>query len=190
MNKQNVLIFKLPDLFHILNELKNHLDFKIYSFSEKEELLNSKISINENYLILTDSTNEIKEEKIQLVLNKIPESFNSLIEKINVSLLKLKYSEQSDVLIGKYSIDLNSRIIKNAKENLKLTEREIQIILFLANSEKPQNIEKLQKEVWGHNSNLETHTVETHIYRLRKKILENFNDDNFINSTKQGYVIK
>jgi len=105
-------------------------------------------------------------------------------------LLKLKYSEQSDVLIGKYSIDLNSRIIKNANENLKLTEREIQIILFLANSKKPQNIEKLQKKVWGHNSNLETHTVETHIYRLRKKILENFNDNNFINSTKQGYEIK
>ena len=70
MNDQNVLIFKLPELYKILNELKNHLDFKIYSFSEKEELLNSKISINENYLILTDSTNEIKGEKFQLVLNK------------------------------------------------------------------------------------------------------------------------
>jgi len=113
-----------------------------------------------------------------------------LIEKINVSLLKSKYSEQSDILIGKYSIDLNSRIIKNSKESLKLTEREIQIILFLKNSKEPQNIEILQKEVWSHNSNLETHTVETHIYRLRKKIFEKFNDENFINSTKQGYVIR
>jgi len=190
MSDQNVLIFKLPELYKILNELKNNLDFNIYSFSEKEELINSKIRINENYLILTDSTNEIKGEKFQLVLNKFPEPFNLLIEKINVSLLKLKYSEQSDILIGKYSIDLNSRIIKNSKESLKLTEREIQIILFLKNSKKPQNIEILQKEVWSHNSNLETHTVETHIYRLRKKIFEKFNDENFINSTKQGYVIR
>ena len=190
MNDQNVLIYKLPELYKILNELKNHLDFSIFSFSEKEKLLNSKKIINKSYLILTDSTNEIKGEKFQLVLNKFPESFNSLIEKINVSLLKLKYSEQSDILIGKYSIDLNSRIIKSSKESLKLTEREIQVILFLKNSKEPQNIEILQKEVWSHNSNLETHTVETHIYRLRKKIFEKFNDENFINSTKQGYVIR
>ena len=50
-------------------------------------------------------------------------------------------------------------------------------------------MENLQKEVWGHNSNLETHTVETHIYRLRKKISEKFKDNNFINSTKKGYTI-
>ena len=130
MNDQNVLIYKLPELFKILNELKNYLDFTIHSSLEEEDLFSFKKKIS-NYLILTDSTNEIKGEKFQLVLNKFPESFNSLIEKINVSLLKLKYSEQSDVLIGKYSIDLNSRIIKNANENLKLTEREIQIILLL-----------------------------------------------------------
>ena len=189
MNDQNVLIYKLPELYKILNELKIYLDFNIYSFSEKENLPNLKKNINENYLILTDSTNEIKGEKFQLVLNKFPESFNLLIEKINVSLLKLKYSEQSDILIGKYSIDLNSRIIKDSKHNLKLTEREIQIILFLRNSKEPQNIENLQKKVWGHNFDLETHTVETHIYRLRKKISNKFNDNNFIKSTKQGYKI-
>ena len=87
-------------------------------------------------------------------------------------------------------LDLNSRIIKNNDEKFKLTEREIEIILFLKNSKKTKNIENLQKKVWGHNSNLETHTVETHIYRLRKKILEKFNDNNFINSLKHGYKIK
>ena len=62
--------------------------------------------------------------------------------------------------------------IKKNDENLKLTEREIEIILFLQNSKEPQSIENLQKKVWGHNSDLETHTVETHIYRLRKKLME------------------
>ena len=57
-------------------------------------------------------------------------------------------------------------------------------------SKSPQNIENLQKEVWGHNSDLETHTVETHIYRLRKKIKETFNDENLIISEKDGYLVK
>ena len=189
MNKQSVLIFKLPELFKILNELKDHLDFNIFNFTEKQELLNLNKSKYENYLVLTDLQNQIEDEKFQLILNKLPDSVYSIIEKINVSLLKQKYSEQSDILIGKYSVDINSRSIRNNTESLKLTEREIQIIIFLNNSKEPQDIEKLQKEVWGHNSNLETHTVETHIYRLRKKIFEKFKDNNFINSTKKGYAI-
>jgi len=189
MNKQSVLIFKLPELFKILNELKDHLDFNIYNFTEKQELLNLNKKKYENYLVLTDLQNQIEDEKFQLILKKLPDSVNSIIEKINVSLLKQKYSYQSDILIGKYSIDINSRSIRNNSESLKLTEREIQIIIFLNNSKDPQNIENLQRKVWGHNSSLETHTVETHIYRLRKKIKEIFNDDNFLLSKKDGYTI-
>ena len=188
MSKQNVLIFKIPELFKILNELKNYLDFTIHSSLKEEDLFIFKKKIS-NYLILTDPKNQIEGEKSQLILNKFPDSIYSIIEKINVALLKQKYSEQSDILIGKYSIDLNSRLIKSNKENLKLTEREIEIILFLQNSKTPQKIENLQRKVWGHNSNLETHTVETHIYRLRKKIIDKFKDSNFINSTKTGYKI-
>ena len=191
MSKQNVLIFKIPELFKILNELKNYLDFTIHSSLEEEDLFSFKKKIS-NYLILTDSKNQIEGEKSQLILNKFPDSIYSIIEKINVALLKQKYSEQSDILIGKYSIDLNSRLIKSNNENLKLTEREIEIILFLQNSKTPQKIENLQKKVWGHNSNLETHTVETHIYRLRKKIIDKFKDSNFINSefTFNNFITK
>ena len=189
MNKQSVLIFKLPELFIILNELKDHLDFNVYNFTEKQELLNVNKKKYENYLILTGLQNQIKEEKFQLILKKLPDTINSITEKINVSLLKQKFNEQSDVLIGKYSIDINSRLIKNNMKSLKLTEKEIQIIVYLNSSKKPQNIESLQKKVWGHNSSLETHTVETHIYRLRKKINETFNDDNFLISKKDGYSI-
>ena len=190
MNKQSVLIFKLPELFKILNELKDHLDFNIYNFTEKQELLNENKNKYENYLVLTDIKNKIEDENFQLILNKLPDSVYSIIEKINVSLLKQKYFEQSDITIGKYSIDINSRSIKNTNETLKLTQREIQIILFLKQSNSPQNIENLQKKVWGHNSNLETHTVETHIYRLRKKILNTFKDNDFVISEKNGYQIK
>ena len=187
--KQNVIIFKLSELHKILNELKNHLDFEIHYFSEKEDLLSFTKNIN-NYLILTNSLNEISGKKFQLIIDQFPKSINSIIEKININLLKQKYLEQSDILIGDYSLDLNSRRIKNNKISLKLTEREVEIVLFLKNSKNPKNIEILQKEVWGHNSDLETHTVETHIYRLRKKISTKFNDENFIESSKQGYSIK
>ena len=78
--------------------------------------------------------------------------------------------------------------INNA--NLKLTEKEIDTIIYLSKSNKPVSIEELQKEVWSYQSDIETHTVETHIYRLRKKILNTFGDKEFITSKKNGYKIK
>ena len=124
-----------------------------------------------------------------ITLDEIPIKIIYLIDKINTFLLKQKYSLQSNFNIKKYKLDLNSRIISNNEKDLKLTEREIEIILFLNNQDKPQKIETLQKEVWGYSANLETHTVETHIYRLRKKINEKFNDENFLVSLKDGYKI-
>ena len=77
------------------------------------------------------------------------------------------------------------------KENkLKLTEKEISSIIYLFKAAKPVSIEELQSEVWGYQPQLETHTVETHIYRLRKKIFKSFKDNTFILSKKNGYEIK
>ena len=73
---------------------------------------------------------------------------------------------------------------------LKLTEKEINTINYLSKSDKPVSINELQKKVWSYQSDIETHTVETHIYRLRKKILNTFSDDKFIVSKKNGYQIK
>ena len=112
MTKQRVLIFKLPELFEILNELKDSLDFDLVSFKDKNELLNLKNNFKNNYLVLTNSENQIKGEQSQLIINTFPSSFHSIIEKINISFLKQKYSEQSDIVIGEYSIDINSRLIK------------------------------------------------------------------------------
>ena len=79
-------------------------------------------------------------------------------------------------------------LTKNSK--LKLTEKEINTISYLSKSEKPVSIDELQEKVWSYQSDIETHTVETHIYRLRKKILNTFNDKDFIISEKNGYQIK
>ena len=88
-----------------------------------------------------------------------------------------------------YNLNLNSRQISKKSVKLNLTEREGNLIIFLNKSTSPVSVDTLQKEVWEYGSELETHTVETHIYRLRKKIKEKFNDNNFIVSTKEGYII-
>ena len=88
-----------------------------------------------------------------------------------------------------FFLDINSRELKKDKFSLKLTERETDMILYLNDSKKPVNVETLEKEIWRHSSDLETHTVETHIYRLRKKIEAEFGNDDLIKSDKNGYTI-
>ena len=82
---------------------------------------------------------------------------------LNIQLIKQKYIDQFKNEKNKYNLDLNSREIRKNEKKLKLTEREIDIILYLNENKNPQNIEILQKKVWGHVSDLETHTVE-HIF--------------------------
>ena len=118
-------------------------------------------------------------------------NFNlKFIEKLNIEFLKYQFNNQSEVNVGSYVIDLNSREIKSKNVKLKLTEKEINTITYLSKSNNPVSIEELQQKVWSYQSDIETHTVETHVYRLRKKILNTFNDNGFIVSKKNGYQIK
>ena len=123
------------------------------------------------------------------MLDNTPIKIEKLVDLLNINLLKQKYNNQSEIILKKYKIDLNSRKIFIEEKFLKLTEKEIEIILFLKNHTEPKNIQSLQKDVWGYISDLETHTVETHIYRLRKKILDKFKDEKFILNKKDGYLI-
>ena len=143
-----------------------------------------------NYIILTNYENKSKNKSNQLVFNNFPINIFKIIDKVNILFLKQKFQDQSQISIGKYKLDLNSRKLLNKEKSLKLTERETEIIIFLNNSKESQSIENLQTKVWGHVSGLETHTVETHIYRLRKKLMETFDGDKFIVSTKEGYKIQ
>ena len=125
----------------------------------------------------------------QIILTDLPIKMNKIIELINVQFLKNKFNLQSNINIGSYILNLNSRKIIKNNINLDLTEREINLIVYLNKSKLPVKIEELQKEVWHYSYELETHTVETHIYRLRKKIKDKFGDDHFILSLKDGYKI-
>lgn len=194
MNKQSIIIYDFEILFIILKEIKENLRFEIFNFKKNDEISKLDNSAYGNYLIVVKSLSnlinkDIEKKKLYLIEN-LPIKIDQFIEKINIQLLKQKYNYQLEIRINKYKLNLNSREISLNKKLIKLTEREIDIILFLNENKKPINIDILQKEVWGYSYELETHTVETHIYRLRKKLKDKFNDEEFILSLKKGYQIK
>ena len=187
MSIQNLIIYKFKSLYHILEEIGLDLNFNII-FIDSENSLKEQVSNLNNYLVVSKKNH--LDINNQFVLDKIPISIFKLIEKINIELLKIQFNSQSEVKVNNYIIDLNSREILINNKKLKLTEKEINTITYLYKSNKPVNINELQEKVWSYQSDMETHTVETHIYRLRKKILNTFNDNEFIISKKNGYQIK
>jgi len=187
VNTQNLIIYKFNTLYHILEEVGPDLNLKII-FADSEKFLNEKLKDSNNCLII--SNKNYPDIRNLLVLNNTPINIFKLIEKININLLKIQFNSQSEVNVKSYTIDLNSREILKNSIKLKLTEKEINTITYLSKSSKPVSVDELQEKVWSYQSDIETHTVETHIYRLRKKILNKFNDNEFIISEKNGYQIK
>ena len=187
MNIQNLIIYQFPTLYQILSELDLDLNLNLIE-AENEEFLRNKVKDLKNYLVI--SRKKISHIDYQFIFNFQPTKLFKLMENINVEFMKNNFSDQSKVNISNYIIDLNSRemLFKDAK--LKLTEKEVNTIIYLSERNKPVNIEELEKNVWQYQSDVETHTVETHIYRLRKKISKTFKDQNFIISEKNGYQIK
>ena len=187
MNTQNLIIYKFSVLYHILEELRVDFNFKI-SYVDSLSSLNEKVKNFNNYLVISDK--KYTGISNQLVLDNKPANIFKLVEKINIEFLKIHFNSQSEVKINDYTIDLNSREMLLNNIRLKLTEKEINTITYLSKSNKPVNINELKEKVWSYQSDIETHTVETHIYRLRKKILNTFKDNEFILSEKNGYQIK
>jgi len=196
MLKQSVSLVEFPNLYNILYEINYLFEFKILNYqntkvfldqieSNNLECINSTIIIHKKNDTLSFN-NKINRNNL-LVFNKLPIKIEKLFDTINTQLIKQKYNFQSKLDIKNYILNLNSRIISNKKSELKLTEREIDIILFLKNANTSKSVNMLQNEVWGYSFGLETHTVETHIYRLRKKIKDKFDDDSFIVSDDNGY---
>ena len=189
MTEQNLIILNIPVLFEVLNEIKDNLNFKIVKVDNKNDLQKINSEIIENSIILSTLKNEIKENRNQIILSELPINIKNLLETLNVKLLKLKYNNESEIVAKNFKINLNSREISINGKKVKLTEKEIAIILFLNSSIKECSVDDLKREVWRYKTDLDTHTVETHIYRLRKKIKENFKDSKLIISTKIGYKI-
>jgi len=186
MNLKKLIIYDFKELFKILHEIKKELDYEIIEISA-ENLLNVSLNKKNDHLVIVKKL--VKNINNQILVTSLPIKLSELVEKLNIEFLKKNFQNQSELKIQKYKLDINSRelILKNKK--IKLTEKESNILLYISNSTKPVSIEDLQLNVWGYHSDLETHTVETHVYRLRKKISATFEDNDFINSKKNGYQI-
>ena len=186
MNHKKLIIYEYDSLFNILNEIKENLNFELIKAQENDL---QKIVSNLTLDFLIISKKNLKKINNQIILSDLPIKMNKIIELINVQFLKNRFNLQSNINIDTYNLNLNSRKIIKDDIYLDLTERETNIIIYLYKSKLPVKIDELQKKVWGYSSELETHTVETHIYRLRKKMKEKFSDENFISSLKNGYKI-
>jgi len=200
-------------LASILEEHKNLLNFDFVNLDDFSEFL-SKPNKDTNNIIITDISNSkiisehsdqsnqgviyLSDKNSTLFNNQItnnqsvinyPLSLFNLIEKINLLYLKDEFANKSKIKILEYTINMNTREIFKDKKKLKLTEREIDLLLFLKKVKEPQSIDNILKLVWKYSVEMETHTVETHVHRLRKKILDIFDDKNFIKNNKRGYYI-
>jgi len=190
---QNVFIINYNSLYEILDEIKEILSFKIIKFKNEEDFKNNNDLDTVNCLIISKTnpkllTNDITDRNL-LDFTDLPLSLKKILEIINIKLIKLKFKQQSKVMIKGYELNLNSKFFSKDNLSLKLTEKEIEIILYLNDTKIKHNVADLQKNIWHYSSNIETHTVETHIYRLRKKISDLFKDESFIISQKNGYFI-
>ena len=196
MFNQKLYIINLPNFYDIISELQEHIGYEVSKFDNKEIFFDKykkeSIFIENSILVVHEKEYNffVKDINEHQIIKFIPPvnifTFN---ENLNVRFIQRKYQDQSNINVKGFFLDINSRELKKGKSCLKLTERETDVILFLNNSKKPVNIETLEKEIWQHSSELETHTVETHIYRLRKKIKAEFGNNDLIKSNKNGYII-
>ena len=200
-------------LASVLEEHKNLLNFDFVNLDDFSEFL-AKPNKDTNNIIITDISNSkiisehsdqsnqgviyLSDKNKTLFNNQItnnqsvinyPLSLFNLIEKINLLYLKDEFANKSKIKILEYTINMNTREIFKDKKKLKLTEREIDLLLFLNKVKEPQSIDNILKLVWKYSVEMETHTVETHVHRLRKKIVDIFDDQNFIKNNKKGYYI-
>ena len=191
---QNVFIINFKSLYEILDEIKENLSFKIINLENEEDFKKNLDLDRLDYLVIskTDHTLLLNNDIINknfLGFNDLPLPLKKLLELINIKLIKLKFNQQSKITINGYELNLNSKFFSKNNLKLKLTEKEIEIILYLNDKKIKHDVEDLQKNIWGYSADMETHTVETHIYRLRKKISDLFKDEKFILSHKNGYFI-
>ena len=185
MNSRILIIYEYQILYQVLNEISESLNFEIIQSNEKD-LKEFNFDQKNNYLIISEK--KIEGVKNSLILDNLPIKFEKLIEIINIKFLKNKFLDQSHIKIGKYNLDLNSRKISFGNKSLNLTERETNLIIFIKDK-KNVTVKELQKKVWDYSADLDTHTVETHVYRLRKKMKEAFGNESFILNTSNGYSI-
>ena len=209
----NILVFGSNNFNKSLDEIKNKLSFNLVIYDSKDylkqtihdyhvllidnEFLNKQTEVDlikfDSFklpiLLLIDSRAKVKKNLIFNDQLYFPFNILELKKKINDLLSSHKFSKNSSVIIKDYIIDKNLKIMKRNNELINLTEKEVNLLVLLKEEKKPLNKALILKKIWKYSNNADTHTVETHIYRLRKKVLQIFGDKEFINIVKEGYSL-
>jgi DNA-binding response OmpR family regulator len=181
----------------ISNKQLNHTDKKIFIkilFPENLKIKEVKKYLlqNEPTILILSNKGYIKKNNLRL-LNfhaslEFPIEILSFKEILNILITKYNFFNKSKIIIKDYEIDSNQRSISNQKVKVKLTEKELELILAL-NNNNGLNKSFLLKSIWKHSLDLDTHAFETHLHRLRKKIYKYFNDKNFIVEKNSLYYL-
>ena len=212
MTKTTLLVFGTKNFNNSLNEIKEFFDFTLIFFNKETFSISTMPTIN-GLLVDIDVCSLFEEsEFISKISNKpillftqagvrnklqfdhvtkiiLPLNIDEIQTKIKNLITSNKFIKNSSVSIKNYTIDKNERKLKKNNFFITLTEREIQLIELLFNEENPLTKNTILKKVWNYSEKADTHTVETHIYRIRKKILSKFKDESFIINSKAGYTI-
>ena len=201
MHQLRVLILGPTSFITTLNELepflkfnsvkdKNLSDFDVILFHEQalKDKENKKIINNSNCLKIYSSNSKNSSNNFDAFL-EIPTSLKEINITVENVAAKRAFSKNSSIEIKKYLLNKNEKKLSNNENEIVLTEKEIQLLELFLNNKKPIPKDKILSSVWNYSSDADTHTVETHIYRLRKKINDKFSDENFIINTKDGYSL-
>ena len=212
MSNLTISVYGNQILFEIMKELKLFSKFKIKFYEDlniciKDAVNNEQLVIYFFIALNKGDYEELKKNNFPLILisksnmlenltsDELEENLNlpftalELNKKIISLLAKFQFKKSSLISLNGYIIDKNQRKIKKNNLELQLTEKEVNFLILFCQIKKPISRNFILKRVWRYSSQSDTHTVETHIHRLRKKILEKFKDDNFIKNDKQGYYI-
>ena len=205
MHKLKILAFGPESFISTLTELKHYFNFNLTSI--KNDILQNNVDVlichkdkledkkamnlikEYNCLKILASNKDIKNLKTFNFILKLPTSIIEINNLIESSIAKEKFVKNSSIYIKSYSINKNEKKLFKDNNFIVLTEKEIQLLELFLSTKEPIPKEKILLQVWQYSSDADTHTVETHIYRLRKKINDNFGDNNFILNNKQGYYI-
>ena len=209
----NILVFGSNNFNKSLDEIKNKLGFNLIIYGSKDY---SKHTIHDYQILLVDNeflnkqkvVDLIKFESFQLPIlllidshAKVKKNFIcndqlyfplnilDLKKKINDLFASYRFNKNSSLNIKNYIIDKNLKTMKKDNASINLTEKEVNLLVLLNEEKKPLNKNYILKKIWKYSIDADTHTVETHIYRLRKKVLEKFGYREFINIFKEGYSL-
>jgi len=207
MNNHIISIFNNKIFFEIIKEAKVFNGFEIKHYDDLNLCIKDAEKLNQIVIFFSESTSDIQNKKFPLILItkksilkknisedlieyiKMPFKILDLQKKIVSLIAKNSFRKNSLINLAGYIIDKNERKIKKNDLELSLSEKEINFLVLFSLSKEPIDKKWVLKKVWNYSTESETHTVETNIHRLRKKIFKKFNDNNFIKNSAKGYYI-